>query len=416
MKRNEEIQEFVEKIPGWISRWGIIVIGLIFTLIILLSLVIKYPDIIIADVIVNSDPPVQILISRTEGKIKLLKQDNGKLESGEIIAFFVSNANPIDILKMDSTANTSYEALAELLNEPLELGDLQTAYTHFSERYRNYNDFLKLAYFDKQIDQLNKQLKSLELLNKILLDQNKICERKLILAYKDFRRDSLLLTQKVLSEKDFQNSESNLLQQEMSCKQTYSSIISNRLQLESINKQKIELEIKRDEELNKLTLSLKNSLKELKATIKLWKDKYLVTSPISGNLNYLHFIKDNSFIKSGEELFAVTTSVNNIFAEAEVPIEGSGKVFIGQKVNIKLKNYPFEQFGILNGEISRLSNVALNGKYLARISLNNGLITSHNITLKFKHNLSGQMEIITKEYNLLERIYFRLLRASHKKS
>ncbi len=40
-----------------------------------------------------------------------------------------------------------------------------------------------------------------------------------------------------------------------------------------------------------------------------------------------------------------------------LPAEGAGKVEPGQKVNIRLDNYPYMEYGMLEGVISHISEI-----------------------------------------------------------
>lgn len=82
---------------------------------------------------------------------------------------------------------------------------------------------------------------------------------------------------------------------------------------------------------------------------------------------------------------------------------------MGQKVNIKLLNYPFEEFGVLEGKVEKVTNVTNENVYFVIIKLNKGLTTSYNKIIT-PNNLIGQAEIITDDINLLQRFIYNLVR------
>ncbi|MFM8832546.1 MAG: secretion protein HlyD, partial [Cytophagales bacterium] len=59
--------------PGWLLRWGITLIFVLFLGLLAISWFIKYPDVIKATVVVTTNPAPINLVSRTSGKILLLK-------------------------------------------------------------------------------------------------------------------------------------------------------------------------------------------------------------------------------------------------------------------------------------------------------------------------------------------------------
>src|SRR5436853_6241855 len=95
-------------------------------------------------------------------------------------------------------------------------------------------------------------------------------------------------------------------------------------------------------------------------------------------------------------------------AQAELPVQNSGKLKEGQNVNIRLDSYPFEEYGIIQGKIATVSILPSGGNYFVKISLPNGLITSHHREIEFKQKLSGSTEIITEDLKLFERFFYQV--------
>ena len=97
-----------------------------------------------------------------------------------------------------------------------------------------------------------------------------------------------------------------------------------------------------------------------------------------------------------------------IIGKATVPLAGAGKVQIGQRVNIKLDNFPHMEFGLLEGKVSNISMVPVatekGGYYSAEIELSNKLVTNYNKELPFNQEMQGNGEIITKDRRLIERL------------
>lgn len=91
-----------------------------------------------------------------------------------------------------------------------------------------------------------------------------------------------------------------------------------------------------------------------------------------------------------------------------VPSTNSGKVKPGQKVLIKLDNYQFQEFGIVEGRVRNMSSVPdKDGNYYVDVSLPKGLITSYNKKLSFDKELKGNAEIVTQDLRLIERFFYQ---------
>lgn len=121
-------------------------------------------------------------------------------------------------------------------------------------------------------------------------------------------------------------------------------------------------------------------------------------------------MKKNDYLLEKQLVVSVVPTINlKPIAKLKTNIKNSGKIKIGQRVHIKLENYSYIEYGILVGTVSNISLVPdENNFYLIEVTLNNGLVTSYNKRLDFKHELFGQGEIITQDLRLIERIFNQL--------
>jgi len=91
-----------------------------------------------------------------------------------------------------------------------------------------------------------------------------------------------------------------------------------------------------------------------------------------------------------------------------LPIEGSGRVRVGQHVFIRLDNYPAGEFGKLSGLIAKISpglvRDSLGTYYPVTVSLTNGLISDHNMDLSFFGDMPGTADIITRKITVFRRL------------
>jgi hypothetical protein len=95
--RSEEVQEIISHMPSGLIRWGIGLIFFLFVVLLGISWFVKYPDVIKAKVIVTTNPAPVNLVSRSAGKILLLKKDNEAVTKNEVIALIQNNASITDI-------------------------------------------------------------------------------------------------------------------------------------------------------------------------------------------------------------------------------------------------------------------------------------------------------------------------------
>ncbi len=410
--RSEEVQEIITQMPSGLIRWGIGLIFFLFAVLLLISWFVKYPDVIKAKVVVTTDPAPINLVSRTTGKITLLKKANETAQKNDLIAYLQTNASLADIAYLETTLN-SYEATTDeknlfiALNKNLKAGDLQSYVNATVKSLQDLTAFTENRLQEKQIAHLNKQVVSYKSLNQNLQKQLGLMKQEGVLSYQQFKADSILLAQKVIAPLDFNKSKSAYLLQQRGLKGMEASIISNQLQADGLEKQVTELEISSTKEESQLQTNAENTIKELASRLKAWKESFLFAAPANGTVAYLGFIENDEYIESGKPLFALLPTSNKLIAKAELPVLGSGKVKVGQAVNIRLSNYPFEQFGMLQGKIESISEVPDKENYTVAISLPQGMNSTHNKILSFRPQLQGETEIITEDLRLLERVFYQ---------
>ena len=93
----------------------------------------------------------------------------------------------------------------------------------------------------------------------------------------------------------------------------------------------------------------------------------------------------------------------------KAPAANSGKIKSGQKVQIKMLNYPSDEFGELNGKVKTISLTPdENGNYLIDVELPNKLITTYNKEIGFRQEMQGTADIVTEDLRLIERFFYQL--------
>ncbi|MGB2416807.1 MAG: HlyD family secretion protein, partial [Flavobacteriaceae bacterium] len=163
------------------------------------------------------------------------------------------------------------------------------------------------------------------------------------------------------------------------------------------------------EEIN-LLKSVIQSLDQLKTAIKEWELRYLFKSNIEGEVSFMKIWSKNQTVNLGDFVFTVIPKNHSSYVcKLQAPVLNSGKVKVGQDVNIRLINYPDNEFGILKGKVKDISLVPnIEGLYLIDVELPKKLITTHGKEIEFKQEMEGIAEIITEDLRLIERFFYQL--------
>lgn len=99
---------------------------------------------------------------------------------------------------------------------------------------------------------------------------------------------------------------------------------------------------------------------------------------------------------------------NGFIGKVKALVQNSGKIKIGQEVNIRLANYPDREFGIIKGNVKEISLTPdKDGNLLMDISLPNGLQTSYKKQIVFHQEMIGTADIVIEDLRLLERLLYQ---------
>ena len=152
------------------------------------------------------------------------------------------------------------------------------------------------------------------------------------------------------------------------------------------------------------------SYQRLKRSIQEWEYSYLMKSSINGIVSFQKVWGSNQQVNSGELIFTVLPdNKSQLIGAMKINSQNAGKVSVGQKVMIKLDNYPFQEFGAL---IGRISSIAVSPdeefNYFVYATLPQGTMTSFNKEIPFNQELLGNAEIITEELSVANRLFFSL--------
>jgi multidrug resistance efflux pump len=179
--------------------------------------------------------------------------------------------------------------------------------------------------------------------------------------------------------------------------------------LNDLNKNSKTTQINENKENVNLERNVIQAFYGLKKAIKDWELNYILRSSIDGKISYLQLWAENQTVNSGDNVFSIIPANENGFiGKAKAPAENSGKIKVGQKVNIRIANYPDREFGILNGTIKAISLTPdKDGNLLIDVSLPKGLITSYKKQIVFQQEMSGTADIVTKDLRLLERLLYQ---------
>jgi len=412
--RSEEIQDILGQVPHWIVRWGIIVI--LITVLVLLagSWLFSYPDIKRADIIVTTENPPATLVARTDGQIEsLFVSDSQDVKIGTHLAVIENPAAYSDVISLrfdieeirTTIANLDKEEIIEL-NNNYTLGEIQSAYAEFVNRYQDFFQFLDLDYHVKTIRSKQEEIRRYQVLSNRLRSQSRILMQDFELASRQYSRDSLIFKQGLSAEADIERSLQAKLQKQLSYEESNARLSETEIQISQLNQQVLDLELKAREENEQKQADIRESFEKLIAQIDIWEQQYLLEAPINGLVAFTRYWSENQNVRTGDKVLTIVPSdPGDIIGKINLPVEGSGKVKIGQQVNIQFSDYPHLEYGMVRGIIKTISLVPDDQLYAVEVELPGGLVTYYGIKIPFNQEMYGRGEIITDDRRLIERIF-----------
>ena len=222
-----------------------------------------------------------------------------------------------------------------------------------------------------------------------------------------FNRDSILFGRQVISGNEYELSKSSFLQSKQSYLSFNASLKQTELQLMQGEETLLDLQQQATELESKYRLSLHNATEALNAQIKAWEHDYLMSSPIDGVVNQMGFWSRNQNVTASETIFTVIPAgQENPKGRAMLPVQGAGKVKEGQRVNVRINNFPDQEFGYLIGNVSSISSVpTAEGFYVVEVDFPGGMTTNYGRTLPISRQMQGLADIITDDLRLIERFF-----------
>jgi HlyD family secretion protein len=238
-----------------------------------------------------------------------------------------------------------------------------------------------------------------------LLAQTRITEDELKLSRVQFERSSALFKEGVISSSDYEAAKSSNWQKEYAMEGAKSSIANSTIQISQLEQSVTDMEMQYSNERKQLQLALAQTYETLTAQMAQWEQTYLLKAPLSGVVTFNTYWSVNQNVKAGDRVITIVPEQGGkIIGKLILPIPGSGKVKVGQIVNIKFDNYPFMEYGMVKGIIKSKSLVTADKFYSLEVDLPDGMVTSYKIKLEFSQEMQGIAEIITEDIRLVERI------------
>lgn len=411
--RSEEVQEILTRVPHWLIRWGSVVVLCILLMLFFVSWLVKYPDIVSTQIVITTNVPPQKLVAKTSGKIEaILVKDKAIITKNTPIAVIENSANYKDVFLLKSIVDTinidnssfPFESL-----KTIQVGDIESSFALFQKEY--IADKLNAELQPYKVEGTAQSIEAIQLRERLSLleSQKGINQSELELQKNDLERYETLYKKGIVATQELEKQRLLYLQAQKNYKSLLSTISQLKSSLNELNRSSKTTKINESKENINLERNAIQAFYSLKKAITEWELNYVFRCSIDGEISYLQLWAENQTVNSGDVVFAIIPTLKSGFiGKAKALAQNSGKIKIGQKVNIRLANYPDREFGIVEGTIKAISLAPdKDGNILVDVSLPNGLKTSYKKQIIFQQEMSGNADIITQDLRLIERFLYQ---------
>lgn len=416
-KRSEEVADIIDRMPtGW-TKLVVAIIMVIVVTMVTLGCVIKYPDTVTGQISITGEIAPVRLISSASGRLQLLIDNNTEVREGTCIGYIETGAEYKDILSLDSLCRVMPEIGTKIdFPDKLELGSLSVYYNDFVLSYIKYDQLRETKVYDNMRKTLRNQQLSNKQVSKNLKKEIDLNNEVLTNLHKQYASDSILHKSGAISDEELSQQYNSLLSSKQSDIELRSTELVKQSEMKSIDIELAKVDVTVMEELTSSFNTMLAKYNILVNQIRQWKEQYLFISPIDGRLQYQGFWRNNTFISASSEVFSISPVKNRMIGELLIPAGGAGKVKVGQDVNVKLADYPYNEYGYVRGKVETLSTLTRNIEspegtakaYLATVSFPQGLKSNYGKRLQLNFESVGIGEIITEKRRLIQRLFDNL--------
>lgn len=408
--KSDEITEILGTPPKWIVRWGITVLLIIVLFIFIGSAFFRYPDIIVAPVVITAENPPSVVVARVNGKPeKLFVSNDQDVIKGDTLGVIENPAHYKDVFRIAQYAIGFRIDSSSIAKPPvgnLTLGELQTNYNAFIRSLADWELFHSQKYHQLKIEALKTELSQQQNYSKGLQRHYELMVLDTELAHRQLQRDSFLFSKGAVAPLEYERAQTVLLGKQQALEGAQLGITNNNITIERIRQTIVDTQLEYESQSQRLSKELASAHTQLLSALSSWEKSYLLIASSTGRLTYMNIWSDLQEVTAGLPLFAITpNSIGEVQARLVVPFAGAGKVKTGQRVNVKLDGYSYMEFGMVEGFIRSVSSGYTEQGYPAVAGLPNGTTTSYGVAIQFDRELQGVAEITTEDLSLLQRLF-----------
>lgn len=428
LREEEEIQALLGRPPSRLTKWGITVVAGCVLLLLIIGQKLRYPDIVEAPAVIQTESPVIRLEAKMDGRIEQLwVTDSQRVDSGQLLVQLedpapLNNVRTVKTLMPQLLQAIEQKSIASFeLPQDLLLAALQTPYAELSGLLDSQKYLLAKDDAGRKIALYNQQLDQLDAFNDALSQEMKTQQEAVQLARRNFDIFADLKKKGGAGELTVEEARTKYLSARQSLEAMQRDSINNRLKEQDLRNAIITLSQEQSNEIKRGWVQLTGAVRQLQGEIVSWEDLHLIRAPLAGQVILSKVRSRNESVNKGETVLAIDPGYgqSRIVARADLPVARAGKVQPAQRALLRLQSYPYKQFGVLEGKVENVAPLPESENdpaqefiyypMLIALDTDSLLITSADSTILFRQELRATARIITADRSFLERILDEVL-------
>lgn len=413
MRKFEYNNNMIVRIP--MEKVNFVIVCVIIMIIILIVglLIIQKPDNVIGHFNVYSSSLPRILKSKVDGEIVFFKSKKEKVRQGDDIAYIKTSSDYDQIKQLEIIINNKdLKTMKRILGMKKfsMLGEVATPYYELMQSFETLDNQAndKLHILNKS--QTNISLKSNRESYATAIMNFRLENEQLSISRQNFEVDSALFAENAITRSQFYSTKAEYIAKIKQLKDSKLQIQQLKSQIKEGQTDVDKVGIQQNNQVNVDMTSSEYYLQILRASIKEWRNRYVLTAPCDGLIEYMPYIDDGQVIKSGEEMVQVIHKANNIKAVIYYPEVNSAGIQVGSDVKLYFDSYEKTSYGFIMSKLTTISKVITtdaegHAYYTGETNISLSSQNNFNGKITINEGMSGQAQIIIKRKNLLKKIF-----------
>lgn len=494
------VNDIIGRSPGWVLHSGMSVLFIVVAVCMALTVVIRYPDKIIAAGVITTVDPYKSMVSEAAGVVDtVFVRQYDTVSEGDPIFYIRNTADREDVeammqilnrhgaksnlsrwsfsskpvhrggrngkefveekeTKFDFAGSTSIKDLMfSIRDQSYSLGLMQNTYASLEQQINEFQHFLSRENHLLKIEAIDREVEEIRDLSEVLEKEKKLTAEEVTLSEKDLQRDRELFDHGVISERDMERSQAGHIGIRKNYLLKDNNIAQNRIRIASLEQQKVDIRAARNEQILLYRSRISEIIRNLESQYREWARLYYIRAPDRGEIQLLSDLVAGQTVRSGQPIghiipmekslslaFTAKTSPlagvpedqlrtpeiaassvkggwktnNPKYAKVFVPSSGMGRIQTGHRAIIRLEAYPYKEYGTLETTVEEVLPIAEtrdDGSRLYEIHLPLDTIfrTDYGHIIKYRPDMPVQVDIITEDRSLFERVFEQLFDLVH---